>query len=255
MIDVKNISKFYKLSKKQRKEMGADFKEKSIVAVNNISFSCYPGRIFGLIGPNGAGKTSTLRMIGTMLRPSSGNIIVNNYDTVSNPENVKKSLGFLSGNTGLYDRLTAEEMVYYYAKLHEMSHSEFEKNRNYLFKLLNMENFANRRISKLSTGMKQKVNIARTMIHGPKVVVFDEPTSGLDIMASQSIIRLIKECREEGKTVIFSSHRLSEIESLCDDLAIIHKGSLYFNGSYEDFELQKKGKSIEDEFIRLVGEV
>jgi len=254
VIDVKNVSKSYKLSRKQRKEMGSDFIGDSVLAVDNISFSCQSGRIFGLIGPNGAGKTSTLRMIGTMLAPSSGSILVNNFDTVTHSQSVKKSLGFLSGNTGLYDRLTAEEMVRYYADLHEMTEANFQKSRNRLFRLLDMEEFSGRRIGKLSTGMMQKVNIARTMIHEPEVVVFDEPTSGLDVMASRSIIRLIKECGDEGKTVIFSSHRLAEIQSLCDDLAIIHKGELYFNGTYEEFEYQKQEATLEDAFIRMVGE-
>ena len=254
MIEIKNISKSYKLTRKQRKEMGSDFIGDSVLAVDNVSLSCKPGRIFGLIGPNGAGKTSILRMIGTMLKPSSGTISVNGFDTVDQPQSVKKNLGFLSGNTGLYDRLTAEEMVKYYADLHEMLDADYQKSQERLFALLNMEEFAGRRIGKLSTGMMQKVNIARTMIHEPDVVVFDEPTSGLDVMASRSIIRLIKECGEEGRTVIFSSHRLAEIQSLCDDLAIIHKGELYFNGTYEEFESQQQENTLEDEFIRLVGE-
>ena len=254
MIEIKNVSKSYKLTRKQRKEMGSDFIGDSVLAVDNVSLLCKPGRIFGLIGPNGAGKTSILRMIGTMLKPSSGTISVNGFDTVDQPQSVKKNLGFLSGNTGLYDRLTAEEMVKYYADLHEMPDADYQKSQERLFALLNMEEFAGRRIGKLSTGMMQKVNIARTMIHEPDVVVFDEPTSGLDVMASRSIIRLIKECGEEGRTVIFSSHRLAEIQSLCDDLAIIHKGELYFNGTYREFESQQQENSLEDEFIRLVGE-
>jgi len=254
MIEVRNISKSYKLTRQQRKEMGSDFKGNSVLAVDDVSFSCRPGRIFGLIGPNGAGKTSTLRMIGTMLKPSSGTILVNGFDTVKIPQSVKYSLGFLSGNTGLYNRLTAEEMVRYYADLHQMSDMDFIKSRDKIFSLLDMENFSGRRIGKLSTGMMQKVNIARTMIHEPEVVVFDEPTSGLDVMASRSIIRLIRECKNLGKTIIFSSHRLAEIKSLCDDLAIIHKGKLFFNGTYDEFESQQKMETLEDEFIRLVDE-
>ena len=160
--------------------------------VDDISISLNTGEIVGLLGPNGAGKTTTLRMIGTMLQPSEGNIIVNGFDSKSDSQLVKNSLGFLSGNTGLYNRLTAEEMVKYYADLHSISYSEFKSNRDRLFSLLDMNTFSNRRIGKLSTGMKQKVNIARTMIHDPEVVVFDEPTSGLDVMASRSITTLIK---------------------------------------------------------------
>ena len=174
--------------------------------------------------------------------------------TNSEAYSVKHTLGFLSGNTGLYDRLTAEEMVRYYADLHSMRDADYQKNKDKLFKLLNMEEFSNRRIATLSTGMRQKVNIARTMIHEPEVLVFDEPTSGLDVMASRSIIQLIQECKNEGRTVIFSSHRLGEIQLLCDDLAIIHQGRLFFNGSYDEFESQKQSKTIESEFIRLVGE-
>lgn len=254
MISLKNVSKAYKVTKKQRKEMGSNFEASHVLAVDNISFSCKPGKIFGLIGPNGAGKTTTLRMIGTMLAPTSGEIIVNGFSTTAKPHQVKNGLGFLSGNTGLYDRLTAEEMVKYYADLHQMNEDDYKKNRDMLFDLLGMEYFCGRRIGKLSTGMAQKVNIARTMIHDPDIVVFDEPTSGLDVMASRNIIKLIMQCKGNGKTIIFSSHRLGEIRSLCDDLAIIHKGQLYFNGSYSDFESQNKSESLEDEFIRLVGE-
>ena len=163
--------------------------------------------------------------------------------------------GFLSGNTGLYERLTAEEMVRYYADLHEMGNTEYNQSRNRLFDLLDIHEFAGWRIGKLSTGMMQKVNIARTMIHNPEVVVFDEPTSGLDVMASRSIIRLIQECRDSEKTVIFSSHRLGEIRSLCDDLAIIHKGKLFYNGKYDEFESNMQADTLEEEFIRLIGEI
>ena len=252
MISIRNLSKVFSLSKKQIKEMGPDFKGNTVSAVDNISFDCQNGRIFGLIGPNGAGKTTTLRMIATMLKPSSGTILVNNYDVSKDSINVRKSLGFLSGNTGIYDRLTCEEMVKYYADLHTMDRDKYQESKNKLFDLLDMHDFANRRIAKLSTGMKQKVNIARTMIHEPDVVVFDEPTSGLDVMTSQSIIKMIRDCKDMGKTVIFSSHRFGEIRSLCDDIAIIHSGKLFFNGTYDNFESQMKADTLEDEFIRLI---
>ena len=252
MISIQNLSKVFSLSRKQIKEMGSDFRGNTVSAVDNINFDCQNGRIFGLIGPNGAGKTTTLRMIATMLKPSSGTILVNNYDVSKDAINVRKSLGFLSGNTGIYDRLTCEEMVKYYADLHSMDKDKYHESKNKLFDLLDMHDFANRRIAKLSTGMKQKVNIARTMIHEPDVVVFDEPTSGLDVMTSQSIIKMIRDCKNMGKTVIFSSHRFGEIRSLCDDLAIIHNGRLFFNGTYENFESQMKADTLEDEFIRLI---
>ena len=252
MIELNNVTKSYNISRKQQKEMGDKVKGDLVVAVDKISFTCKPGRVFGLIGPNGAGKTTTLRMIATMLNPSVGTITVNGYNVVKEPYNVRKSLGFLSGNTGLYDRLTCEEMVQYYADLHGLSKSNYKNNRDKIFNMLSMDEFIGRRIGKLSTGMKQKVNIARTMIHDPMVVVFDEPTSGLDIMTSRSIIKLIQDCKKMGKTVIFSSHRLGEVRALCDDIAIIHKGKLFFNDTFEEFKRQMKSESLEDEFVRLV---
>ncbi|NOZ08743.1 MAG: ATP-binding cassette domain-containing protein [FCB group bacterium] len=254
MIEVRNVSKIFKLSRKQRKEMGGNFQGNSLSAVDDITFTCTPGRIFGLIGPNGAGKTTTLRMIATMLTPTKGEIIVGNYNTRKDPRKIRQQLGFLSGNTGLYDRLTAEEMVKYYADLYGMDARAYRKRRDELFDTLGMEEFASRRIAKLSTGMKQKVSIARTIVHDPEIVIFDEPTSGLDVMTSKSIIQLIRSCRERGNTVIFSTHRMGELRLLCDDLAIIHKGKLYFNGTYQQFEDQQQAATLEDEFIRLTEE-
>ena len=227
----------------------------AVTAVDNISFECTPGRIFGLIGPNGAGKTTTLRMIATMLKPSSGSISIGNIDVEQSPLSIRKKLGFLSCNTGLYDRLTGEEMVKYYADLYGMDPEEYNSRKNELFSLLGIHSFADRKIAKLSTGMKQKINIARTVIHNPEVVVFDEPTSGLDIITSKNIIELISRCKTDGKTIIFSTHRFGELKLLCDDIAIIHEGKLYYNGKYDDFESNMKADSIEEEFIRLTGDL
>ncbi len=254
MIEVNDVTKVFKLSRKQRKDMGSNFSGRSLTAVDNISFQCNPGRIFGLIGPNGAGKTTTLRMIATMLTPTSGEISVAGFSTKAQPRRVRQQLGFLSGNTGLYDRLTAEEMVKYYADLYGMDSGSYRQSRDKLFATLGMEEFAGRRISKLSTGMKQKVSIARTIIHSPEIVIFDEPTSGLDVMTSKAIIQLIRSCKERGNTVIFSTHRMGELRLLCDDLAIIHKGKLFFNGTYRQFEDQMQADSLEEEFIRLTEE-
>ncbi len=254
MISVRNVTKTFKLTRKLKNELGDSGKGNLFSAVKDVSFDCTPGRIFGLLGPNGAGKTTTLRMIATMLKPSEGSISVAGYDVVNEAGRVRRKLGFLTGNTGLYDRLTAEEMVKYYADLYGLDRATYVKRRDSLFDLLDMHEFAHRRNAKLSTGMKQKVSIARTMIHDPEVVVFDEPTSGLDVMTSQAIIRLIRLCKADGKTVIFSTHRMGEVQQLCDDLAIIHKGRLYFSGTYKEFEDQMKTDTLEDEFIRLTGE-
>ena len=254
MIILKNVSKSFKLTKKLKNEMALDTKSNAFQAVNNVSLQCEPGRIFGLLGPNGAGKTTLLRMIATMLKPTEGTITVGGFDVVKDPGEVRNILGFLTGNTGLYDRLTAEEMVKYYADLYGLDRATFIRRRDRLFEMLDMEDFASRRNGKLSTGMKQKVSIARTMINNPDIVVFDEPTSGLDVMTSQAIIKLIRLCKTENKTVIFSTHRMGEVQQLCDDLAIIHKGNIYYNGTYRDFSENMKTDSLEDEFIQITGE-
>lgn len=252
MVIAKNIVKTFKLSRQQKREMGDGFQGNTIDAVCDISFTCHPGRVFALLGPNGAGKTTTLRMIATMLKPSSGSISVAAYDTVTQSQAVRENLGFLTGNTGLYDRLTPNEMVRYFADLHGMNSAGYNTRRDHLFALLDMEAFANRRIGKLSTGMKQKVSIVRTIIHDPDVIVFDEPTAGLDVVTSRNIVHLIRDCRDAGKTVIFSTHRMGEVSLLSNDLAIIHKGQLQFNGTFEDFQNQMQTSTLEDEFIRIV---
>jgi sodium transport system ATP-binding protein len=252
MINVEHLTKTFKVSRQQRREMGPGFTGSTIDAVSDVSFTCRPGRVFTLLGPNGAGKTTALRMIATMLKPTGGSITVAGFDVVKEPVQVRKRMGFLTGNTGLYDRLTPDEMVRYYAELHGMDAQAYTKRRDELYTLLGIHEFSGRRIGKLSSGMKQKVSIARTIIHDPEVVVFDEPTAALDVVTSRSIIQLIKSCRELGKTVIFSTHRMGEVSLLSDDLAIIHKGRLIFNGSYKDFQNQMQTPSVEDEFVRLV---
>jgi sodium transport system ATP-binding protein len=254
MIEVENLTKSFRLTKDQKKEKAAHVRGNTVEAVAGISFSCRPGRIFSLLGPNGAGKTTALRMIATMLRPSSGRIAVAGFDTVREAGQVRRHIGFLTGATGLYERLTPTEMIEYYGRLHGMEPALLAKRKRELFSILGIEDFAGRRIGKLSSGMKQKVSIARTMIHDPQVLVFDEPTVGLDVITAKSIIQLIRQCRSDGKTVIFSTHIMGEVSLLSDDLALIHRGRLLYNGTYDAFMREMKAKSLEDEFIRRVEE-
>jgi len=255
MITVKNLVKDFSLNRKQRKELGDEYKNtKTIRAVDDISFECKPGRIYGLLGPNGAGKTTTLRMIATMLKPSSGFINVTGFDTVNQGQNVREQIGFMTGQTALYDRLTPTEMVKYIGDLHGMDKITFQNRKNKLFDILDMHSFADRRIARLSTGMKQKTSIARTIIHDPQVMVFDEPTSGLDVMTSRAIMDLIRSCREEGKTVIFSTHRMGEVNQVCNDIAIIYKGKLFYNDTLDKFKSEMTQPTFEEEFIYRVGE-
>jgi sodium transport system ATP-binding protein len=191
-------------------------------------------------------------MISTILKPSSGKITVNGFDVINEAEKVRQSIGFLTGSTGLYQRLTVNEIIQYFGDLYKVSKTEFKERKERLYDLLDMNDFAKKRIGQLSTGMKQKVSITRTMIHDPQVVVFDEPTSGLDVITAENIIQLIRDCKNQGKTVIFSSHIMSEVDLLCDDLAIIHKGKLLFNGTMTDFKSQMQTDSLTQEFIRIV---
>lgn len=254
MIEVDNVSKRFRLSRKQRREMGEDYSGgKFIQSVLDVSFKCTPGKIFTLLGPNGAGKTTTLRMLGTILTQDSGTIIIAGSDTLKEPDKVRSKIGFLTGTTGLYARLTPEEMVKYYANLYGISGKKFTEKRDSIFDLLEINKFKDRRIGKLSSGMKQKVSIARTLIHDPEVVIFDEPTVGLDVITSRNIIKLIRDCRDEGKTVIFSTHIMGEVSMLSDDLAIMNKGRLIFNDTFSKFKTEMTSATIEDEFVRIVG--
>jgi sodium transport system ATP-binding protein len=241
MIEATHLTKIFK-----------DKKRGEVRAVDDISFTCKDGEVFGLLGPNGAGKTTTLRMLSTAIKPTSGTARVDGYDIVKDPREVRSHIGFLSGNTGLYARLSAREMVEYFGRLYGLSKNTIAERIDKLFTLLDMHSFADSRNEKLSTGMKQKVSIARSVLHDPAVMVFDEPTSGLDVMSSRNIVEFIRQCREDGKCVIFSTHIMSEAARLCDRIAVIHNGGLYFQGTSENM-LNKTGQdNLEDAFIRIV---
>jgi sodium transport system ATP-binding protein len=250
MIEVVNLKKEFTLSKQQKKELNTT--DNKAIAVDGLSFKCEPGKVFSLLGPNGAGKTTTLRMLSTIFKPTEGSITIAGIDAVKYPEEARKKIGFLTGSTGLYARLTPNELIEYFGSLYGLSKNNIIQRKEKLYDLLDMHDFQNKRIGKLSTGMKQKVSICRTMIHDPEVVIFDEPTSGLDVITAENIITLISDCKKEGKTVIFSSHIMSEVDLLCDDLAIVHKGKLLFNDSMEAFKNQMQTENLTSEFIRIV---
>ena len=252
MIEVVDLRKEFTLSKQQKKELNT--KDDKAIAVDGISFKCEPGRVFSLLGPNGAGKTTTLRMLSTIFKPTSGSVSIAGIDAIKHPEEARKKIGFLTGSTGLYARLTPNELIEYFGSLYGLPKNEIIQRKEKLYDLLDMNDFQNKRIGKLSTGMKQKVSICRTMIHDPEVVIFDEPTSGLDVITAENIIKLISDCKKEGKTVIFSSHIMSEVDLLCDDLAIVHQGKLLYNNSMEEFRKQMTTENLTSEFIRIVKE-
>ncbi len=250
MIKVSHLRKEFELSRQQKKELQTTADK--ALAVDDLSFECQPGKVFSLLGPNGAGKTTTLRMLSTILTPTSGEIEIAGIDAIKYPQEARAKIGFLTGSTGLYARLTPLEIIDYFAALYQVPFKEKEERKKYLFDLLNMNDFLQKRIGKLSTGMKQKVSICRTMIHNPEVVIFDEPTSGLDVITAENIIQLIRDCRDQGKTVIFSSHIMSEVDLLCDELAIVHKGKLKYRGQMSDFRQNMEASNLTEEFIRIV---
>lgn len=231
-----------------------DKKRGAIRAVDSVSFTCKPGEIYGLLGANGAGKTTTLRMLATILAPTSGTATVAGFDVVREPQKVRAHIGFLSTATALYDRLTATETVEYFGRLFGLDDATIARRTNELFKALDMEEFRDRRCAKLSTGMKQKVSIARTLVHDPPVMIFDEPTNGLDVMAARSITDFIRHCREKGKTVIFSTHVMSEVEKLCDRIGIIHNGKMQTEGTLEEMRQRHGKRDLEEIFVEVSGE-
>ncbi|HSI72585.1 MAG TPA: ATP-binding cassette domain-containing protein [Fimbriimonas sp.] len=221
-------------------------------AVDGISFEAKPGRIFGLLGVNGAGKTTTLRMLSTVIRPTEGKAEVAGFDVVQDSEKVRANIGFMSNSTALYGRLTAREVIAYFGGLYGLSGSELKQRLDYVTDKLQLGEFADRLCDKLSTGQKQRVNIARTILHDPPVLFFDEPTAGLDVVMSQSVMEFIEEARNQGKTVIFSTHIMSEVERLCDDVAVIHDGVIRGEGSVQDLKDQTGEITLEKAFLKLV---
>ncbi len=228
---------------------------KQIEAVKGVSFQVNQGEIFGLLGENGAGKTTTLRMLATMLQPTGGTALLGGFDIVREPERVRGQIGILfGGEMGLYDRLTARENIQYFAELNDMRRTDINDRISYLAKMLDMEEYLDRRVGKFSKGMKQKVAIARSIVHNPQIMLFDEPTSGLDVTSARVVHEFIRSCKDEGKTIILSSHSMKEVEKLCDRVGIIHRGSMVELGTIEDLKKKYGNDDLEEVFMKLVGD-
>ncbi|MBI4603332.1 MAG: ATP-binding cassette domain-containing protein [Planctomycetes bacterium] len=223
-----------------------------VVAANAVRFECRSGEVFGLLGPNGAGKTTTLRMLSTVLRPTSGTAVVAGHDVVQDPVAVRRAIGYLSSSTGLYGRLTARETLEYFGGLQGLAPDPLRERIGELVRGLGMEDFADVRCERLSTGMRQKVSIARALVHDPPVLILDEPTLGLDILVASAMLRFIQDCRARGKCIVFSTHVMSEVESLCDRVAIIHRGELRAVGTLEDLRRSTGREQVGDIFLALV---
>lgn len=244
MIEARNLTKTFR-----------DKKRGEIHAVSNLSFRVEPGQIYGLLGANGAGKTTALRLLATLLQPSEGSASVAGFDIATQPEKVRANVGFLAASTALYSRLTAREMIAYFGKLHGLAAAEIKIRTQRLADELNLHEFLDRRCGAFSTGMKQKTSIARTLIHDPAVMIFDEPTLGLDVMAARTIVGFVRDCRARGKTVIYSTHIMSEVEKLCDRIGIIHDGRLLAEGTLSELRARFGEADLEEIFMKVVGSV
>jgi sodium transport system ATP-binding protein len=229
-----------------------DRKKGEIRGADAVSFRVAAGTIYGLLGANGAGKTTTLRLLATLLKPTSGTALVAGHDVVREPDQVRAKVGFLATSTALYARMTAREMIEYFGRLNGLGGATLRERIRTLADELEMHEFLDRRCDKLSTGMKQKTSIARTLIHDPQVMIFDEPTLGLDVMAARSIVRFVRECRGRGKTVIYSTHVMSEAEKLCDVIGIIHGGALRAEGTLAELRARTGETDLEECFIKIV---
>jgi sodium transport system ATP-binding protein len=236
VLEVKNLSKQYK-----------DFK-----AINNVSFEATQGSIFGLLGPNGAGKTTTIRVIATMLAPTAGSVVVKGFDIQQQPQEVRKNIGVLTTEIGIYSRFTGRENLEYYGQLYNLQPHVLKKRVAELTNLLDMGEFIDRKSGEYSTGMKQKLAIARSVIHDPEVIIFDEPTSGLDVLASQTVLNFMRESKRLGKCVIFSTHQMPDAERLCDSLVIIHRGKVVINDTLPNIKSVANVENLEDAFLKLV---
>lgn len=241
MIEVSELTKCF-----------SDPKRGTVSALNSVSFEVKPGEVFGLLGPNGAGKTTCLRMLSTVLRPTSGRAIISGYDVAKYPVQVRSRIGFMSNNTGIYDRMTAWEMVEYFGKLYGLAGKQLDARMDEVFTMLQMHEFRDMLGSKMSTGMRQKVSIARTIVHDPPVLIFDEPTSGLDVLVARNVIEAVAKLRDAGKSIIYSTHIMSEVERLCDRVAVIHKGKILAMGTRQELCEQHKTDSMEDLFFALI---
>lgn len=229
-----------------------DLESGEFLALDRVSFKVGPGEIFGLLGPNGAGKTTALRILSTVLKPTSGSARVNGFDVVAHPDEVRYSIGFVSNNTAIYDRMTAWEMVEYFGRLHGIDSEKLEQRMEVIFDQLQMQEIRDVAGGRMSTGMKQKVSIARAIVHDPPVLVFDEPSLGLDVLVARALLDIIAGFREEGKCIIFSTHIMREVEKLCDRVGILYRGRMLALGTLEELSDRYGQNDFEELFFHLL---
>ena len=230
----------------------ADLRRGRLVALGGISFHALPGQVYGLLGPNGAGKTTALRILSTVLRPTAGSATVNGCDVVTQPSRVRHQIGFMSASTGVYDRMTGWEMVEYFGRLYAIPEDELKARMEALFQRLKMNDLRDVLGAKMSTGMKQKVSVARALVHDPPVLIFDEATAGLDVLVARALLETVAHLRDHGKCILFSTHIMREAEKLCDRLAIIHRGHILAEGTLEELRQRHHQHDLEELFFQLI---
>jgi sodium transport system ATP-binding protein len=241
MIQVENLTKSFR-----------DLRQGQVLAVDHISFEARAGEIFGLLGPNGAGKTTTMRILCTVLRPSGGTARVAGYDVLTQAGQVRQNIGFLSANTAIYDRMSAWELVEYFGRLYGLSDERLRARMEEVFTMLQMNHFRDVLGARMSTGMRQKVSIARAIIHDPPVLIFDEPTAGLDVLVARAVLENIQRLRLLGKCILFSTHIMREVEKLCDRVAIVGRGKILACGTLDELRKQSGQNDLEELFFALV---
>src|ERR1019366_5064738 len=241
MIHVENLTKSFR-----------DLRRGQVLAVDHVSFDVQPGEVFGLLGPNGAGKTTTMRILCTVLKPTGGVAQLAGFDVATQASQVRQNIGFLSASTAIYDRMTAWEMVEYFGKLYGLTKEHLRERMETLFATLQMNDFRDVLGAKMSTGMRQKVSIARAIVHDPPVMIFDEPTLGLDVLVARAVLDNIKRLRDQGKCILSSTHIMREVEKLCDHVAIISKGRIQTSGTLDELRDRYGHQDLEELFFQLV---
>jgi sodium transport system ATP-binding protein len=243
MIHVRELTKHY-----------SDLRRGQFAALGGTSFHARPGQVYGLLGPNGAGKTTILRILSTVLRPTGGSAAIDGFDVVTQAAEVRRRIGFMSANTAVYDRMTGWEMVEYFGRLHGIPQDELTERMETLFDRLKMNDTRDILGSKMSTGMKQKVSVARAVVHDPPVLIFDEATSGLDVLVARALLKNVAELRDRGKCVLFSTHIMREAEKLCDRIAILHRGTILAEGTLEEIRDEHGQSDLEELFFQLISQ-
>jgi sodium transport system ATP-binding protein len=256
MLEIQALKKTFELKKDKRVPIGkVDPREegKFFHALQSVDLSLPQGKILGLLGANGAGKTTLMRILATSLQPTSGTFSLLGYDGVKDANEVRRRVGFLSGTTGLYGDLTAEKILTYFGRLYGMPDNELKVKVESLLEELDIKEFAHRRADTLSVGMKQRISIARSLVHSPELIIFDEPTTGLDVPTAQVVLSFIEKCRNSSKSVIFSTHHMHEVEKLCDQVVLIHEGLVRFSGTVEQMKRKTNCVHLDDAYLALTG--